>query len=80
MKTAGYFITTLLFLATIPAHAQESERVRQIEQELHQLRGAMVEQEQRVKALEQQMQGVDPDKVRPAPGSAQPQESPSQGD
>ncbi len=80
MKTAGYFITTLLFLATIPAQAQESERVRQIEQEMEQVKKVVAGQEQRVKALEQQVQGIAPETEAPAAQSAQGKGALTQGD
>ncbi|OQX14856.1 MAG: hypothetical protein BWK76_14035 [Desulfobulbaceae bacterium A2] len=73
-------LIALLLVAALPAHAQESDRVRQIEQELQQLRNTMTQQEQRVKALEQQMQGIDPEQKTPATHSGSSQTAPSQGD
>lgn len=67
-------IVAVIFVVTAaPVFAQESERVRQLEQDVHLLKNTVIEQGRRIEALERELRGKSSANVSRTPSAAQTQ-------
>lgn len=72
-------IAVILFLTVVPVFAQESEQVRQLEQDVYLLKNTVVEQGRRIEALEREVRSKSSTTVSNTPSTAQTRPAASAG-
>lgn len=73
MRMITNIVAVIFVVTTAPVFAQESERVRQLEQDVHLLKNTVVEQGRRIETLERELRGKSSPTVSRTPSATQTQ-------
>lgn len=79
MRMITNIVAVIFIVSAAPVFAQESERVRQLEQEVSLLKNTVVEQGRRIEALERESRGKSSASESNVPSKAQPRTASSAG-